>query len=151
MAEWIVRANPDKYDLRKRLAEDPTWIIDWGVPPNRRGQVRRSHRVLLATSGEQGAVYAYGVILSDVVIADDAKHELQFELDPGYFQKSKERVFIEITDRLRTPVPLADVRQVPGLAGMEVFTGYQATSFFPITDTEAPLLDDFLAQRNPTP
>lgn len=142
--QWILRSNPSTYDLARRM-KDPAYITNWAVPPNRQKQVRRGDRVFFATCGPDAALYGCGVILSDLVTADESQGELAYAPNPpSDFPGGKKNVFIDITCRFPSPVSMDRVRQVPGLADMEVFGPFQATSFFPVSDEEAALLADFL-------
>ena len=143
---WILRANPSKYDLRRRLATD-CWIIDWTIHPTVTGgqqAVTIGDGVwfaVLETAGAWGTIYARGRVLSEVVKADDPQRDSIYCNPPDRFKGVSPRTYVEITDHVRPPLLLAKVRPVLGLANMEIFGGMQNKSVFWVTQDEANLLD----------
>ena len=140
---WIMRATPALYNLAARLAVTDCWIIDWNVQASVKGgrdSVLIGDRVwfaILEATGSFGTIIGRGRILSKVVDASSPERDMNPPFCPNRANfPGGPRTFVEITDRVHPPFPLANKRQNTALQNMLIFR-LTLGSMFWVTDEEA--------------
>nr|WTA64680.1 EVE domain-containing protein [Micromonospora sp. NBC_00855] len=149
LGAWMVKCNPDKWDLTTFLASGEEVITSWSVMPNYRARMMADgQRVLFWVTGRDGTypepgLWGVGTVLGPVwqenLIGDD----------PGYWidegQRQRTRHFAPVDIRLfERPIPRQALKDDPRLAGMEVFRQPQMGNPLFVNNEEFRVLNDLV-------
>ena len=125
MAHWLIKSEPVKYSF-EQLQKDGSTVWD-GVRNNQAALYLKAMKV-----GDTAFFYHSQEGLAVVGIAKVSKEAFLDPSDPaGRFVA----VEVQPVKPLKTPVPLADMKAHPALAGMAMFRQFRL-SVSPVTDEE---------------
>jgi predicted RNA-binding protein with PUA-like domain len=125
MAHWLIKSEPTKYSF-EQLQKDGSTVWD-GVRNNQAALYLKAMKV-----GDTAFFYHSQEGLAVVGIARVSKEAFLDPSDPaGRFVA----VEVEPVRPLKKPVPLADMKASPDLAGMAMFRQFRL-SVSPVTDDE---------------
>ncbi|MFJ8197337.1 protein NO VEIN domain-containing protein [Streptomyces sp. NPDC096152] len=144
---WILRCNPDVYDLPGEVENGETKVCSWLVANNYRTELMGSgQRVVLWVGGPVSAAWTVGVWgigyvtgQADVWVAD-FEGLSEYWLDEQRATRLKRTVPLN-ADILPTPVSAHEIRAIPELAGMELFRAQQMSNPIYVSPEEMAALE----------
>ncbi|MFG3707084.1 protein NO VEIN domain-containing protein [Micromonospora sp. NPDC047670] len=148
LGAWLVKCNPEVWDLVSFLADGGETITSWSVVPNyRAGLIRPGQRILFWVTGKEGAYLEPGLWGSGVIVGP--VYEAKADGDTGYWldedQQQRTRHFAPMDVQLITsPVPRHVLKADSRLSGMEVFRQPQMGNPLFVTKEELAALDEHL-------
>ena len=135
MAYWIFKCNPEKYRLADRLA-DPNNTLTWTVSQHR-DAIGPGDTAFIWETGQNRGIRA-------VMRVDEAPREMaELETEQVYWNERDTTEHWRIVGTLtHRDVGLihTDLRQVPGLEKLSVFSGFQQKTVFPVRPEEGVIL-----------
>lgn len=134
MAYWIFQGNPERYDLRRALAQLPT--IHWRAPQHT-AEIRPGDIALLWESGEQAGIVGIGRVAGYPTESAPPDSEAEFVLDETHESSSATRVPLTVK-----PIPFISKSRIASLqsmAGHPIITAPMGT-VFPLESSEWALL-----------
>jgi hypothetical protein len=130
---WVLRCNPDVYDLPRQVqnGEDKVW--DWLVAKNYRTDVMApGQRVVLWVGGPATAthipgVWGIGYVTGPAYLRVHADDVSDYWLDEERAHRLEWAVDLDV-DILATPIAADELKAMPELAGMELFRAPQMSN-----------------------
>ncbi|RKN15234.1 EVE domain-containing protein [Micromonospora musae] len=148
LGAWLVKCNPEVWDLVSFLAAGEETITSWSVVPNYRADlVRPGQRVLFWVTGKEGAYPEPGLWGSGVMVGP--VYEATADGDTGYWldedQQQRTRHFAPMdVEVMPSPVPRHVLKSDSRLSGMEVFRQPQMGNPLFVTKDELAALEAHL-------
>ncbi len=135
MSYWIFKANPDQYHLDARLKDaDPK--ISWRVT-RYKDEIRKGDRAFIWRTGTERGICAV------MRIDTDPTEMKELESEQKYHTERDVEVLLRVEGTLTHRfdcLPHQELRKIPGLENLSVFSGYQQTTNFKVTDEEGKIL-----------
>jgi predicted RNA-binding protein with PUA-like domain len=130
MAYWILQGNPEIYDTAGALQAGN--IDRWRIARHLQ-DISPGDQFALWISGPSGGVVALGVVTDPPT--QDADPD-EFWVNPAEGAKPAWRVGIQISRRLASPIPQADLQRDPGFARSMILRMPGGGNPFPVTSAE---------------
>jgi hypothetical protein len=144
---WILRCNPDVYDLPGEVKNGETKVWSWLVAKSYRTElIDTGQRVVLWVGGPASAAWTSGVWGVGYVTGRADVRVADFDELSEYWLDKERSTRLEWTvplnvDILPTPVPVPEIRAIPELACMELFRAQQMSNPIYVSPEEMAALE----------
>ena len=135
MSYWIFKTNPDKYLLDERL-RDAEPKISWKVT-RYKDEIKNGDIAFIWCTGENRGICAVMKIDSDPEDTEELETEQKYNVERN--NEIMMRVEGTLTHRFNC-ISQRVLRNMRGLENLSVFSGFQQTTNFKVTDEEGKIL-----------
>ncbi|MEU4643400.1 DUF3883 domain-containing protein [Micromonospora sp. NPDC023814] len=148
LGAWLVKCNPQVWDLAGFLADGGETITSWSVVPNyRAGLIRQGQRILFWVTGRDGAYPEPGLWGSGLALGP--LYNMEPDEDPDYWldeeHQRRTQHFAPMDVQLfLEPVPRRALQADPRLADMEIFRQPQMGNPLFVTKEELAAIEEHL-------
>src|SRR5205814_10709826 len=142
MRYWIFKCNPKKYRIDDRL-KDPEKRITWKVT-RYKDQIQKGDVAFIWRSGPKRGICAVMRIDCNAIEIKDIETEVKYYIDADSGEIP--RVKGTLTHRFQC-IPAQDLKNIQGLKHLSVFSGYQQTTNFKVTNEQGNTLMKLIEKR----
>jgi len=135
MSYWIFKCNPDEYRIDERL-KDPEPKITWRVT-RYKDEIKKGDIAFIWRTGDNRGICAIIRIESDPREMEELDSEQKYNFERDI--RVRMRIEGRFTNRFGC-VSHKELRNIQGLESLSVFSGYQQTTNFRVTDEEGKIL-----------
>lgn len=136
MRYWIFKCNPDEYHIDARL-EDAEPKTTWRVTRYKDEIEKGDIAFIWRTGPKNRGICAVLRIESEPQEMPEFEHEQQYCLERD--TSARIRIVGRFTNRLHC-ISYIELKNTPGLENLSVFSGFQQTTNFKVTDEEGKIL-----------
>ena len=135
MSYWIFKTNPDQYHLDERL-KDAEPKISWKVTMYE-DEIRKGDIAFIWRTGAARGICAVMRVDSNPKKSEELESEQKYNVERDTI--TKVRVEGTLTHRFEC-IPHRELKSMAGLEKLSVFSGFQQTTNFKVTDEEGKIL-----------
>lgn len=152
LGAWLIKCNPQVWDLAEFIADGGETITDWSMVPNYRAElVQEGQRVLFWVTGRDGAypepgLWGSGEVHGPATYRDNETDDAYYWLDHDQQQRPHYSAPMNV-QLFQSPVPRSTLKADPRLAGMEIFRQPQMGNPLFVTKDELAAIDEHLPDQ----